>query len=257
MADADVIVVGAGLAGLVAACELVERGPSGADRRPGERRQPRRAGVLVVRRPVLRRQPRTAPAGHPRQPRAGAAGLARHRGVRPARGPLAAAMGTRLRRFRRGGEAQLAAGARAADLPAGRLGRARRLRRTRTRQLGAALPHHLGDRARDRRDLRAPAAGNRRRCASRTATGRRADRRGRRGGRGARARCWSRRPRARGVASSRNTVGRVRVPRPGGDRHQRRHRRQPRPGAAELAASGWAGCPSSCSAGCPPTSTAG
>ena len=139
---------------------------SGADRRPGERRQPRRPGVLVVRRAVLRRQPRAAPAGHPRQPRARAAGLAGHGGLRPPRGPLAAAMGTRLRRLRGRGEAQLAARARAADLPAGRLGRARRLRRTRARQLGAALPHHLGHRARDRRDLRPPAARTEPRCAS-------------------------------------------------------------------------------------------
>ena len=82
----------------------------GADRRPGERRQHRRAGVLVVRRAVLRRQPRTAQAGHSRQSRTRAAGLAGHRGVRPARGPLAAAVGARLRRLRRGGEAQSGCG---------------------------------------------------------------------------------------------------------------------------------------------------
>ena len=85
---------------------------------------------------------------------------------------------------------------------------------------------------------------------------RRADRRRRRGGRRARrgagaddcgARC--------GVVTKHRR--RVRVPRAGGDRRQRRHRRQPRPGPAELAASGWAGCPNSCSAGCPRTSTAG
>ena len=63
MADADVIVVGAGLAGLVAACEAGRTRAPRADRRPGERRQHRRAGVLVVRRAVLRRQPRTARLG--------------------------------------------------------------------------------------------------------------------------------------------------------------------------------------------------
>ena len=59
--------------------------------------------------------------------------------------------------FAAGEKRVLAQGARAADLPVGRLGRAGRLRRTRTRQLGTAVPHHLGHRARARRDLRAAA----------------------------------------------------------------------------------------------------
>ena len=93
-ADADAIVVGAGLAGLVAACELVERGQR----------------VLIV------DQENSANLGgqafwsfgglffvdSPEQRRLGvrdshATGLAGHRGLRPARGPLAAPMGARLR----------------------------------------------------------------------------------------------------------------------------------------------------------------
>ncbi len=211
------------------------QGSVGADRRPGERGQPRRTGVLVVRRPVLRRQPRAAQARHPRQPRTGVAGLARLCRVRPAGGPLAPPVGARVRRLRRRREAQLASGARPADVRARRLGRTRWIRRPRTRQLGATVPHHLGDRARAGRHLRPTAAGRRPQGPLRAPSSRRrADRRGRCGDRGARrgarthvggARC--------GVVTHRH--GRIRVPRPGRDRGERWHRRQPRPGAQELA----------------------
>ena len=50
--DADVIVVGAGLAGLVAATELADAGKRVIVARPGGRAEPRRPGVLVVRRIV-------------------------------------------------------------------------------------------------------------------------------------------------------------------------------------------------------------
>ena len=79
---------------------------------------------------------------------------------------------------------------------------------------------------------------------------------GRRGGRGARggagaddcgARC--------GVVTKHR--GRVRVPRAGGDRRQRWHRRRTTTWSGRTGPSGWAGCPNSCSAACPPTSTAG
>ena len=62
----DVLVVGAGLAGLVATAELVAAGRRVVLRRPGAGGQPRRAGVLVLRRPVPRRLPRAAADGHPR-----------------------------------------------------------------------------------------------------------------------------------------------------------------------------------------------
>ena len=182
--QADVIIVGAGLAGLVAACEVADRGKR----------------VLIVDQEnsanlggqafwsfgglVLRRQPRAASARCARQPRTRAAGLARHRGIRPRRGLLAQAVGACLRRFRGRGEAKLAARPRPEDLPAGGLGRARRLRRSGTRQFGAAVPHHLGHRAGHRRDLRAPAGRPSEGAVRLPSSGRRVDRRGQRGDRG-------------------------------------------------------------------------
>ena len=234
MADADVIVVGAGLAGSGRRVRSSSNGPPGPDRRPGERRQPGRPGVLVVRRPVLRRQPRTAQAGHPRQPRARAAGLARHGGFRPAGGPLAAAVGARLRRLRGGGEAQLAARTRAADLPAGRLGRTRRLRRPRTRQLGAALPRHLGHRAGDRRDLRPQAARPRPRSGSRTATVSTSWSSRAVPSPGCAAPYWNPRP-PPAVWRRRETSSASSSSAPRRHRRQWRDRRQPRPGPQELA----------------------
>src|SRR4051812_7008549 len=67
--DADVIVVGAGLSGLVAATEIADAGKRVIVLdQEGEQ-------SLVVRRPVSGRQPRTAPARHQGQLRSGAAGL--------------------------------------------------------------------------------------------------------------------------------------------------------------------------------------
>jgi glycine/D-amino acid oxidase-like deaminating enzyme len=99
--EADVIVVGAGLAGLVAAGELVERGNT----------------VLVVEQENAANLgaqafwsvgglssstvPNQRRVGHPRQPRTCAAGLARHRRLRLARRLLATAVGERLCGFRR------------------------------------------------------------------------------------------------------------------------------------------------------------
>ena len=94
--DADVIVVGAGLAGLVATAELADAGRRVIllDQEP--RAVPRRPGVLVVRRAVPRRLARAAPAAASRTPRElawqdwlGTAGFDR------ARGPLAARSGPR------------------------------------------------------------------------------------------------------------------------------------------------------------------
>nr|WP_284288260.1 hypothetical protein [Angustibacter aerolatus] len=101
--DADVVVVGAGLAGLVATAEPGRRRTPGRRGRPGAAAARGRAGVLVVRRAVPRRQPRAAADGRQGLARAGAAGLVRHRGVRPrARGPVAAAVGRGVRRLRGG-----------------------------------------------------------------------------------------------------------------------------------------------------------
>ena len=130
--------------------------------------------------------------------------------IRPRRGPLAAPLGRGVRRLRRRREAVLAAGDGAPALPRRRLGRARRRPRRRPRQLGAALPHHLGDRARAGRAVRAAGRGRRRRRAwsrsrsgigstSWSSTDGAVDRRPRR-------RCWSR-AMERGARPSRVAVG--------------------------------------------------
>jgi predicted oxidoreductase len=93
--DADVIVVGGGLAGLVATAELagagrrvilLEEEPEGFAGRPG---------VLVARRAVHGRHSRAAAAAHQGLARTGLAGLARHRGLRPAGAILAPDGGAR------------------------------------------------------------------------------------------------------------------------------------------------------------------
>ena len=144
--DADVIVVGAGLAGLVATAELADAGRRVLllDQEP----EPvaRRPGVLVLRRAVPRRLARAAAAAHPGLARARLAGLAGHRGLRPRRGPLAAAWAEAYVDFAAGEKRSWLHAAGRAVLPGRRLGRARRLPGDRARQLGAALPHHLGHR---------------------------------------------------------------------------------------------------------------
>ena len=152
--DADAIVVGGGLAGLVATAELIEAGRKVIllDQEP--RAGAGRPGVLVVRRLVLRRLARAAAHAHPRlhdlalQDWLGSAGFDRDGG------PLAPQVGRGLRRFRRRREARLAARPGPALVPDRRLGRARRLHGHRARQLGAALPRHLGHRARHHRAVR-------------------------------------------------------------------------------------------------------
>ena len=151
----DVIVVGAGLAGLVATYELTQ------------------AGRHVV---VVDQENRANLGGQafwslgglfmvdtPEQRRMGIKDsyeLALHdwlgtAGVRPrARGPLAAAVGRGLRPLRRHREAAVPARPRPAHHAGRRLGRARRRPRGRARQLGAALPPDLGDRPRGRARLR-------------------------------------------------------------------------------------------------------
>ena len=138
--------------------------PIGRAARPGERGQPRRPGVVELRRAVPRRQPRAAPDGHLRLLRPRLAGLGGHRRLGPAhRRPTAApgpdhwgrTVGPRLRRVGRRREAGLAARARHLVLPRRRVGRARRRHEWGTRELGAALPHPVGHRHRGRRAVRA------------------------------------------------------------------------------------------------------
>ena len=93
--------------------------------------------------------PGAAAAAGARLPRAGPAGLARHRRLRPRRGPLAAAVGRGLPAVRGGREARLAASEQGIGFfPV--VGWAERggYGATGPRQLGAALPHHLGHRPR-------------------------------------------------------------------------------------------------------------
>ena len=136
--------------------------------RPGERGQPRRPGALVVRRAVPRRQPRAAADGHHATPSTwpGRTGRAR---------PAWTGSTTRTTGPGSGREAYVewAAGEKRAWLHEQGMrffpvvGWAERGdgTRQRARQLGAALPHRLGHRARGRRALPAPRARARRRRA--------------------------------------------------------------------------------------------
>ena len=133
----------------------------------------------------------------------------RHR--RPGRGGLLGLpVGAGLRRLRRRGEALLAARDGGALVPAGGLGRAGRLPGRRARQLGAALPRHLGHRARGAGAVRAAGAGRGGVRPGRVpvpAPGGRAHRH--RPGRSTAcaARSWSPATAARGTRSSRTEVG--------------------------------------------------
>ena len=235
--DADVIVVGGGTGGPRRRHRNRRRRQARHRGRPGRRTKPRRPGVLVVRRIVSGRQPRTAPARHQGQLRSRAAGLDGIGGLRPRRGSVAAALGGSLCGVRGGRETRLAARDGPSDLPGGRLGRARRLRRDEPRQFGAAVSCHLGHRPRHRRAVRAAgarSAGQRpadvqipppRRCAHDHRRHRR-----RRQRRDPRAR--QRRARQEQLAQSHR---RLHAARAGRDRRLRRHRRQSRSGPAELA----------------------
>ncbi len=235
--DADVIVVGAGLAGLVATAELADAGKQVllVDQEPenylGGQAFWSLGGLMFV------EQPRAAPDARQGLLRAGAAGLAGHGRLRPARGRVAAQVGRGLRGLLRRREALVAARPGHALDPQPGLARARRLPRRRARQLGAALPHNVGNRARGGGAVRAPGArGGRPRCGPDALsppgrrTGRRRRRRDRRGGQDA----DRQRHRARGPDEPRGEW-RLRPVGPGGGAHHRRHRRQSRPGAREVA----------------------
>ena len=117
----------------------------------------------------------------------------------------------------------MAARSRASAVPGGRLGRARRLRRDRPRQLGAALPRHLGHRPRRRRAVRqARRARRRTRGLVELRFRHRVDelvRRRRRGHRRARRGARARATRRAASASSRVEVGDFELQRAGRDRH--------------------------------------
>ena len=156
--DADVIVVGGGPGGPRRRDRNRRRRQTRHRGRPGGRTEPRRPGLLVVRRIVPGRQPRTAPARHQGQLRSRAAGLDGLGRLRPRRGSLAEALGRSLCGVRGRRKTRLAARDGPSDLSRGRLGRARRLRRDEPRQFGAAVSCHLGHRPRHCRAVRAAGA---------------------------------------------------------------------------------------------------
>ena len=248
--------------GLVAAHELTSSGPPGRAGRPGERRQPRRSGLLVLRRAVPRRLPGAAAPGRQGLLRPRLERLAGQRAVRPRRrrGLLGGALGACLRRVRRRGEAVLAA-----------RGTASRFLPT----VGWA----------ERGDLTAHGHGNsvpRFHVAWGTGTGvvepfvdhaKQAARDGlltfyhrhqvdelvverRRGSRGARHRA-GRGPLGPGRRLQPRARRGLRTHRAGRRRHRRRHRRQPRDGPSATGPSASAPRPQRWSPACPPTSTAG
>ena len=238
--DADVIVVGAGLSGLVATAELADAGRRVRAPRPGERRPTsaarrtgRSAGSSSSTAPSsagwASRTPSTSPG------RTGRARPASTGSTTRTSWPGQWAPG--LRRLRRRREAGVAARAGRAVLPRRRLGRARRRPRLGSRQLGAALPHHLGHRPRRARAVPAPGRRARRGGTGRATApppGRRARHVRRRGHR--RARRGARRRHRRGAAGRPTaTSSATSSYRAGRHRHQGWHRRQPRPRPRQLA----------------------
>ena len=237
--DADVIVVGAGLAGLVAAAELAEAGrrvivldQEGAANLGGQAYWSF-GGLFLVDSPSSAGWASATRTSWRWQDWLGSAGFDRPEDHWPrqwAQAYVDFAAGEKRSWLHEQGDAVL---------PGGRLGRARRRQRERARQLRAALPHHLGHRARRARALRAPRtrlrsppAGSS--CASATAsTGSWSSRR-RRSAACAEP-CSLPSTRARGRPTSREVVGDFELQRPGGGRHLRWHRRQPRAGARQLA----------------------
>ncbi len=236
--DADVIVVGGGLAGLVAACELIDAGKrvilldQEGEQSLGGQAFWSFGGLMFVDSPEQRRMRIRDSHDLALQDWMGSAGFDREEDHWPRKWAEAYVA---LRRRR---EARLAAWPGRALVPDRRLGRARRLSRHRARQLGAALPCHLGHGAGAHRAVRQARA------------------RGREGGPRVAA-LPPPRERADAPAAARSTAcagevlepssvergarqlaqggGRLRAQGAGGDRHLGRHRRQPRAGARELA----------------------
>ena len=205
--------------------------------------EPRRPGVLVVRRAVPRRLARAAPDGHQGLPRAGLAGLAGQRRLRPRpRGPLAARAGRRRTSTSRpgrsgpgctrmghcGGSRSWAGPSGAAAAADGHGNSVPRFHVTWGTGPGVVEPF-------ERRVREAVGAGPGRRCAFRhRVDGLVVDRRRGRPGYAGRVLEPERR-RARHAPATATVVGDFELTRAGGDRHLRRHRRQPRPGPRGLA----------------------
>ena len=159
--DADAIIVGAGLAGLVAAAELVDarRKIIVIDQEPeqslGGQAFWSLGGLFLVDSPEQRRMGIRDFACF------GARRLDGDGRLRSRRGFLAAPMGRSLCRLCRRRKARVVARTRSAFLSGCRLGRTRRRRRGRPRQFGTALPSDLGHRARRYRAVCRPRASRR------------------------------------------------------------------------------------------------
>ena len=159
--DTDVIVVGAGLAGLVAATEIADSGKrvilldQEGEQNLGGQAFWSFGGLFLVNSPEQRRLRIKDSFELALQDWYGAAGFDRDGRS------LAEALGGSLCRLCRRRKTQLAARDGPPDFPGGRLGRARRLRRDGPRQLGAALSCQLGNRPRRRRTVRAARARSR------------------------------------------------------------------------------------------------
>ena len=155
--DADVIVVGGGLAGLVATAELAEAGRRVilVDQEPeaslGGQAFWSLGGLFIVDSPEQRRLRIKDSLELAWQDWLGTAGFDRPEDAWPRRWARG------LRRLRGGREARVAGRDGRQVRAERRLGRARRLRRDRARQLRPALPRHVGHRAGRGRAVRAPA----------------------------------------------------------------------------------------------------
>ena len=156
--DADAIVIGAGLAGLVAACEIADAGKRVIvlDQEPeqslGGQAFWSLGGLFLVDSPEQRRLRIRDSLDLAWQDWLGAAGFDRdedHWPRRWAEAYVAFAAGEKRAWLRAMGHR---------FFPDRRLGRARRRRRDRPRQFGAALSYHLGHRPRRRRTLLAARA---------------------------------------------------------------------------------------------------
>ena len=146
--DADVIVVGGGLAGLVATAELVNAGRRVIllDQEPeaslGGQAFWSLGGLFLVDTPEQRR------VRIHDSPELALQDWLGQRRLRPPRGRVAAQVGEAYVEFASGEKRQWLHDQGVRFVPDARLARARRLSRHRARELGAALPHRLGRRAR-------------------------------------------------------------------------------------------------------------
>ena len=232
------IVVGAGLAGLVAAAEVADAGRSvllldqEGEQSLGGQAFWSLGGLFFVDSPEQRRMGIKDSHELALQDWMGSAQFDREEDRWPR------ALGRGVRRLRGRREALVAARDGPPALPDRRLGRARRRPGRRARQLGAAVPHHLGDRPGRRRRRSSggsastsPPAGSRSRFRHRV-DGLVVD-----GGTvvGVQGHTLAPDDADRGRPTNRDEVGDFELRGAGGDRHQRRHRRQPRPGPQGLA----------------------